>query len=513
MISQRRLLVIAASFVVLAASCTETGQITSSHTASTSSSPTTSTAPAPATTPASAGSDGLGDRLYPTGGNGGYDVTHYDVNVDATAPAAGDAGRTVSIVTTITATSTQSLSTFNLDLHGMELGDVTVDGADATTARNGDELTVTPSAALGSGETFTTVVSTSGVPQPVPDVLFDDEQLGWRTAQGNSYVVSEPIGAKSFLASNDHPSDKATFTFHITTTPDTTAIANGTLTSSVTTGVTRTWTYDMVDPMATYLVQIAIGEYDVIDGGRVAVGSTTIPVRSAVVSPLPKNARVALGKIPEIIEFYQRRFGPYPFKSVGVLIADSPPSFALETQTIPILPALWFTGTTMTPAEAVTIMAHELSHQWFGDSVALAEWSDMWLNEGFATWAEWWWAEHHGGPTLAVKVRDAMASASELRSTFGEVLSPRAGELFSPNQYDGAALAVEALRRTVGDDVFNSILLAWQQRFGGRSVRSGDFEALAGELSGRDLSAFFNGWLRSTDVPKMPAPIGDGTVR
>ncbi len=500
-ISRRRRIAAGASLVVLIAGCTETGQITTSRTASTTSSTTTRP-----TSSGSAGTDGLGDRLYPQGGNGGYDVAHYEVNVDATAVP------TISIVTTITATSTQNLSTFNLDLHGMELGDVTVDGAPATTARNGDELTVTPSAALTTGAIFTAVVATSGVPVPVPDVLFEDEQLGWRTAQGNSYVVSEPIGAKSFLASNDHPSDKATFTFHITTAPDTTAIANGTLTSAVTTGDRRTWIYDMVDPMATYLVQIAIGNYDLVDGGTVAVGSATIPVRSAVVSSLPDDARASLGKIPEIITFYQRRFGPYPFKSVGALIADSPSSFALETQSIPILPAAWFISDSMTPAEAVAIMAHELSHQWFGDSVALAEWSDMWLNEGFATWAEWWWTEHHGGPSVANKVRDAMVSAQELRSTFGEVLSPKAGELFSPNQYDGAAIVVEALRRTVGDDAFNVILQAWQQRFAGRSVRSTDFEKLAAELSGQDLSSFFDGWLRSTDVPKMPAPIGDGKV-
>jgi len=501
---QRRAGVIVMAGALLAG-CTETGSPTTSRTLLATT--TTSTAPSEPGSPGSAGSDGLGDRLYPQGGNGGYDVSHYNVEIGVSDP-----GGPISVVTTIEATATQSLSSFNLDLHGMEVGSVTVDEIAATTDRAGDELTVTPPTAIADDATFTTVVTYSGIPDRIPDEVLGGALLGWWNADGNTFVVSEPTGAKSFLASNDHPSDKATFTFRITAPADDTAIANGTLISSETVGGSRVWIYEMAEPMATYLAQVAIGSYDLIDGGTIATGTSTVVVRSAVVSTLPANARGALDKIPEIIEFYQRRFGPYPFTSAGVLIADSPPEFALETQALPILPTLWFTGGGMTPSETVTIMAHEFSHQWFGNSVALAEWSDMWLNEGFATWAEWWWGEHHGQASVADKINEAIGAAAGFRADFGAVLSPADGELFSPNQYDGAALVVEALRRTVGDETFNRILRTWLARFAGQSVRSADFEALAAEVSGQDLGDFFDGWLRSTTVPKMPAPIGDGSV-
>jgi aminopeptidase N len=155
-----------------------------------------------------------------------------------------------------------------------------------------------------------------------------------------------------------------------------------------------------------------------------------------------------------------------------------------------------------------TIIVHELAHQWFGDWVTPARWSDIWLNEGFATWAEWLWSEHLGEGTISQRADATHANAAQWRQQFGPVLSPTELTLFSPNQYGGAGIVVEALRRTIGDGAFEDLLHQWLSRFGGRSVTTDDFVALAEEVSGRDLDAFFDSWLHSTELPAMPPPVG-----
>ena len=136
--------------------------------------------------------------------------------------------------------------------------------------------------------------------------------------------------------------------------------------------------------------------------------------------------------------------------------------------------------------------------------MTLASWSDIWLNEGFATYAEWLWDDHAGTQALDDHVTQAMSQAGRWREAFGPVLQPSAPVLFSPNQYDGSALTLEALRRTVGDDIFFDILRTWVERKSGGTATTAEFEALAGELAGSDLTPLFDAWLRSSTLPSMP---------
>lgn len=460
--------------------------------------PATSTSttrpPKPSTTipgDASPGSAGLGDTLLPTSGNGGYDVSQYDL-----AFAVDDTSGPITATATITATASQALSSFHLDFRGYEITAATVDGAAAATERDGDELIVTPATAIASGATFTTAVSYSGEPPLVKDASAPGD-IGWLDAESGRFAAAEPNGAKGIFPCNDHPSDKALFTFSITAPATMTAAANGVLVGQEPDGASMRWRFEQAQPMATYLVQLAVGDYDVIDGGTV----DDVTIRHVVVRNLDEAARQRLDITNDQLAFFEQLFGNYPFATYGLLIADAPPSFALETQTLTLMPASWLADD---PAFFDIVAAHELAHSWFGDAVSPQRWSDIWLNEGFATYAEWMWTDHAGYETLDHLAQEAHAQAPEWRDEFGKVADPAATNLFGPNEYDGAALVLHALRLTIGDEAFFAVLRQWFERYNGQSVTTDQFEALAAEVSKTDLSGFFAAWVHSTIVPPLP---------
>jgi len=453
--------------------------------------PTTTVAPAPGR----AGASDIGDPLTPGAGNGGLDVDTYDLEL--TRPGTGP---DITAELTIAAHATQDLSRFDLDLHGLEVDAVTVDGATATSVRFADELVITPAGPISNGAAFTTVVRYHGTPS-----TFDDNpellNLGWTTAGRDTFVLSEPRGGFTFMPSNDHPSDKAVFNFTITAPSSLTVLANGVGTRLRESDGMTTWRFVQPQPMATYLVQIAIGEFD----PETSVGPHSLPIRSGFDRDLPAPERAPLRRIGDIVAFFEPLIGTYPFDVAGVLVADAPTGFSLETQTLIIMPLNYFVGSkSIDPSEATVILAHELAHQWFGDAVTPGTWSDIWLNEGFATYLEWLWQDHDGVRTLARQIERSSPLAKELRKGYGAVLSPKADQIFSLNQYDGAGIVLHALRSEIGDSTFFDLLRDWVaiHRYG--NVTTAQFEELATRKAGRDLSRFFTNWLASTDLPPLP---------
>ena len=227
---------------------------------------TDGTTTATSTEPAGAAA-GVGDSLYPQLGNAGYDVLHYSIELDVD-PAAN----TISSLTTITALATEDLAAFNLDLSGLEVHDVTVDGEAAAFSRSGTELTVRPSRAPAVGEEFSVSVGYSGSPEPIDDPGVPFSALGWHWRDGVIYTLSEPSGAMTWFPSNNHPSDKATFELRITVPESTTAAATGLLIDESTAGGRTTTTWRMDDPMATYLAAVYVGDFERIEGGRLGPG-------------------------------------------------------------------------------------------------------------------------------------------------------------------------------------------------------------------------------------------------
>ena len=433
--------------------------------------------------PGQSGAPGVGDPYFPGAGNGGYDVDHYVLALTWDPEA-----RRLDGVATIEATAaTQGLSRFSLDLVGLEVTDVTVDGAPAAWERDGRELVITPDGTVAAGAGFTAVVAYGGSPEAVagpapldPGFIVEDD--------GEVHVAAEPIGAATFLPSNDHPSDKATFEIRVTVPEGLDVAANGVLrrTQPGDRPGTETWVYDVADPMATYLVQVVVADLRVEE----LTGPGGLPIRNVYDADLGTAVGAAIGRQGDMIGFFEDQFGPYPFATYGAAVVDQALGFALETQTL----SLFGPDTASEP-----VVAHELAHQWFGNHVSPASWQDIWLNEGFATYAEWLWAEHAGATT----VDDAAAEAAGIPGLDHPPADPGADALFRGSVYMRGGLTLHVLRRTVGDDAFFDLLRTWLDRYGGSSASTADFEALAAEVGGQDVRPLLDAWLRSPRLPRL----------
>ena len=322
------------------------------------------------------GAGGVGDPFFPLAGNGGLDVGHYSLALDY-HPETGRLNATARI----SATATQELSAFDLDYRGPKVRAVRVDGAPARFDREGQELVISPPTAIAPRSEFSVEVRYRGKPRPIVDA--DGARGGWIRTDDGAFVAGEPTGSSTWFPCNDHPTDKATYDFRVTVPRGTEAVANGALVDRRRRGRRVTWSYAADQPMASYLATATTGDFRIRRARFDGIES--------LVAVDPREARAAkrpLSKIKRITRFFGTIFGPYPFGQTGAIVDHAPEvGYALETQTRPIYDSA--------PSE-VTV-AHEIAHQWFGDSVSVERWDQIWLNEGFATWAEWRWTERAGG--------------------------------------------------------------------------------------------------------------------
>jgi hypothetical protein len=647
--------------------------------------------PTTAAAQARPGAAGIGDPYFPADGNGGYDVAHYGLDL-AYTPKSG----VLKGVATITATATQDLSRFNLDLRRLKVRAIRIDGRPAHWHHKGSELTVVPRRALRARHRFTAVIRYDGRPRPVSESGLGSDD-GWIPTDDGALVAGEPHGASTWFPVNDHPRDKAAYTFTISVPRGTEAIANGVLLGTEERGGRTLWRWDAKEPLASYLATATIGQFqlttrtvaglpyiDAIDPdllakpqprtgsrylaasvagagyqrltrtlevpasgarlsfwtrrdiepfkqwffvearaaggdrwttladagrhamvasapncaalverhpflthyltpeGRVcatrgstgswhaaflpsdryerwtidlsryagravelsltlagaegsryggvaiddltvtgAPGSTsfeadgdpldgwTVPGAPAGSAPNASDwvattgegapfggsvATDAVAQEPEIIAFLSGIFGPYPFSAAGSIIDDELLGFALENQTRPIYSRVFFEDRSDEAPE--TVIVHELAHQWTGDLLSVRNWRDIWLNEGFATYAEWLWAEHKGRrgaqAELNRELRRLPAGSAFWRLRIGD---PGRRHLFDPQVYQRGAMTLQALRTRIGDDAFFRLLKEWVRAHAGGNVATPQFVALAERISGRSLDGFFRAWL------------------
>jgi aminopeptidase N len=448
--------------------------------------------PAPGPTPVVShsfgpGADGIGDEYFPKAGNGGYDVANYDLDVTFDTK-----NQELTAAATITAKATADLSRFNLDLKGLTVDSVTVNGDPATNQRTDNELTIIPAKGIEKDTTFVTAVHYSGQPQPYVDDQLGKE--GFQITSDGAFAAGEPEVAASWYPVNDHPRDKATYTTKITVADNLTAISNGVLKSKASSGGRTTWTWVEDAPMASYLATMVVGNFRVQEGTH---GGK--PVFIAVDEVLSNQIDAVLGRTGEIIDFLATYFGPYPFDAMGGIVINQQIGFALENQTRPIYSPKFFAP----GRDGVPVVVHELAHQWFGDSVSINEWREIWLNEGFATYAEWLWSEAKGGES-AQQWFDGyyrQADSPLWRVAPGE---PGRDALFAGSVYQRGAMTLQALRVSVGDDAFFKILKAWASQKANQNATTEEFVALAEQISGKSLKSLFQAWLFGRDRPARP---------
>ncbi len=433
------------------------------------------------------GAPTLDDPYVGTYGNGGYDVGHYDLTLAWDPEREHLDGQAV-----ITATATQELARFNLDLVGLTVEDVTIDGVDAGFDHVGSELSITPASPLASGTEFDLAVTYGGTPVQSAERGPGIAPSGWKIGDGFIYVAGQPIAAATFHPANDHPSDKASFTYRITAPSNLTVAASGTKTSTETNGDTTTWVFDQPFPQTTYLTTILIGSLDVVEDGTSESG---IRIRNVYDAELTDAASPAFERQGAMIDHFEELFGPYPFDVYGSAVVKDSLGGALETQTLSIF------GQDVVGFGQLTeqIVAHELAHQWFGNAVSIERWEDLWLNEGFASYAEALWLDHHD-PTFSYEQWIAE------QAFYGPELAERVqrhptDDLFGIQIYQRGAMALHALRLEIGDETFFEVLRTWVERFGGSTATTADFEALAEELSGQELTPLLDAWIRQPELP------------
>ncbi|MFD9520806.1 M1 family metallopeptidase [Streptomyces sp. NPDC059979] len=437
------------------------------------------------------GASGLRDPYFPKAGNGGYQVEHYALDLDYD-PADGELhGKAV-----ITARAEQGLSSFNLDLSGLKVESVSVQGEGARYNRTGNELTVRPAEDLEKGEVFRTEVEYGGKPKALVDA--DGSKEGWITTEGGAVAVGEPIGSMTWFPGNHHPSDKATYDITLTVPHGYEAVSNGELRSRTEGADGRTeFAWQSREPMASYLATAVVGPYKVTTG-RTASG---IALYNAVTPEQAVASAGELARLPEMVEWGSGRFGAYPFGTAGAIVLPAETlGYALETQTKPVFPGA--------PVEE-GLLLHELAHQWFGNSVSPKSWKDMWLNEGFATYAEWLWDEDHDGPTAQERFEAFLAGDTDVDLAADSdwdafpPASPPGPEHISGNPvYYRGAMVLHRIRQEVGDEKFFALLRGWaaDHRYG--NVSTADFTTYAQEKTGHDLKKVWDVWLYGKARPK-----------
>jgi aminopeptidase N len=438
------------------------------------------------------GAPGAGDPYFPDMGNGGYDAQHYSLSVTY------DPGtKAIDANAKIDARATQNLSRFDLDFLGpLKISKLTVNGQPAAYKRTGaQELVITPQHGLPRGRQFTVEVAYAGVPQ-----LIDDKTLGvsgWIATHDGAVALSQPFGSATWYPVNDSTRDKATYDFTVTVPKGLKVLANGDPAGERSQGPTTTFRWIDLQPTASELVMLAIGNFDVKDTRTKSGLRDITAVDPAAIKPGTQAASDFNTATADVVEWEQKLYGRYPFSSVGGIDVLAPNvGYSLETQTRPV-----YARRTAGALPSADLLAHELGHQWFGDSVTPAEWKHIWLNEGFATYTEWLYSEQHGGQT-AQQIFDGAYSSAGTDWT-GKVADPGRDHIFDDLVYTRGAMTLHQLRRTIGDDAFFKLVKAWPAAHRYGNDTTAEFIAFAQRYTKKDLKPLFQTWLYTEGKPKL----------
>ncbi|WP_394282291.1 M1 family metallopeptidase [Corynebacterium sp.] len=368
--------------------------------------------------------------------NLGYHIRHYELDLTYRV----DPNR-LEGTATLLMDNWQPLRTLTLDLmQNMVARRIIAQGASGLTVKvtkfkqSGNKLRITFGEDIPVDSEFRLVISYGGNPRPRRTTWGD---IGWEELENGSLVASQPNGAPSWFPCDDTPDEKATYSIRISADDPYVVVCNGRLVDKQAHGSRTTWHYETTHRMATYLATVQVGEYQRHELGR----NTHVWVS-------PDNAaaaKTALRDQQAMLDFYEQLFGPYPFTDYTVVVTDDELEIPLEAQGLSIFGVNHMTGWER-------LIAHELAHQWFGNSLGLAQWDDIWLNEGFACYCEWLWFEHRGTPAQVNVDREYAILQRKAKDVVVGAPGPR--DMFDDRVYKRGAMALHALRRALGDSAF-----------------------------------------------------------
>ncbi len=432
------------------------------------------------------GAEHSADSYLPGHGNGGYRVVHYDLDLDYRIASNRLAGKAA-----VTAVAAQALSRFSLDLGDFRVQDVRVDGWPVKYTHRGHKLSIRPQRPIDAGDTFRIDVRYAGTPRPIPGRWGD---IGWDELTDGVLVASQPDGAPSWFPCNDQPGEKASYKVALTAASAYTVLVTGDLVSKWRGAGTTRWVFERREPTPAYLMAVQIGRYE-----QVTIGGGDVPQRAAIPARLRGAFAHDFGRQGEIMTVLQRYFGPYPFKEYVVVVADDDLDDPVEAQGMAVFGANHVDGR----RTHERLVAHELAHQWFGNSLTVADWKHIWLNEGFATYAEWLWSEAAGElpvDDLAGRWYGHVAlNVPPLR-----VSDPGVERMFDPGVYKRGALALHALRKKIGSGSFFPLLRGWVAEHQHGTVTDAEFRAHAQRFAREPLDRLFADWLDRPALPPLP---------
>ena len=437
------------------------------------------------------------DPYLPGHGDPVWSARHYDLELDYTLQGNRLKGRA-----TIQATALEDTTRIVFDLAHLRATKLTLKGAKlGRFHQRGHRLVVNLKEELGAGDSFTAAITYDGQPRPVVERHHGD--AGWEELEDGVIVAGQPHGAPTWYPCNDRPDDKASYAISVTCPDGYTVVSNGLLAKKTRHSSSTTWAYEQDEPMASYLATVQIGRYELREL------TADVPMVAALPPDPGPGFEAAFGRQPEMLSVFEKLFGPYPFPQYSVVITDDDLEIPLESQSLSTF------GRNFLSEEwnCVRLVAHELAHQWFGNTVTLARWQDIWLHEGFACYAEWLWSENSGGDTADQHARHHHGRLSELDQDL--ILEDPTPELmFDDRVYKRGALTLHALRGAVGDEGFFSILRSWVSEHRGGTVTTEEFrDHVAGRIGADDtetvdpseVSALFDAWITRAALPEFPS--------
>lgn len=427
------------------------------------------------------------DPYLPGRPDGGLWVDRYELELDYRVATNRLDARAV-----VHARASSVVDRLSLSLRGLRVSQVLVDGKRPSRwTHRSDRIEIRLSAPLPAGVALAIEVRYGGQPGPARGPW---GEVGWEELEDGLIVAGQPDGAPTWFPCHDSPADKASFAVVVTAEAGYEVLANGRLVSRTPRAGRVRWAYEQAEPMAPYLATLQIGRYQ-----RLAHDTQLlVPPR------LLSAAEHDLARQPEMMALFEDRFGPYPFAaSYTVVVTDDDLEIPLEAQGLSVFGANHMDGR----RGSERLVAHELAHQWFGNSLTVGRWRDIWLHEGFACYAEWLWSEASGGWSTDRHARSARARLAGLPQDL-LVGDPGPAAMFDDRLYKRGALTLHALRLTVGDDVFFDILRTWAARFRHGTVSTEQFVACASEVAGTPLALLVDAWVYRTALPDLPGSFG-----
>ncbi|WP_378144132.1 M1 family metallopeptidase [Cnuibacter sp. UC19_7] len=424
-----------------------------------------------------------GDPYTPGVGTWSYRVSSYDLDLDYRVPTNRLDG-----VAVIEAVATVDLDRIELDLSRLKASKVKLDGKRVQGVSHvGHTLAVRPPATIAGGTPFTLEIEYGGRPGPRRSPW---GPIGWEELADGVLVASQPMGSSTWFPCNDRPGDKASYRIRFTAEEDYAVVCSGELTKTSTRSGRTTWVYEQDAPTAAYLATVQVGRYARRTEGK------KVPVDYAYPLELEKRRAKDFGRLDKMISFFSKSFGPYPFDRYGVVITRDTLEIPLEAQAMAVF------GENHVDGEhgSDRLIAHELAHQWFGNSVGVSSWRHIWLNEGFACYAEWLWSEERGGASadgLATQHYERLRLAPE-DIVIGD---PGPASMFDDRVYKRGALTLHQIRRRIGDDAFFALLRRWTTAHRHGVADTEGFIQLAEEVSGAPLRTLFDEWLSRPALP------------